>query len=41
MIEYELNNPGNKESVLRVWCNREKPDHCTVEFASQDEANRA
>jgi len=34
MIEYELNDPGNEEPVLKVECNREKPDHCIVEFSS-------
>jgi len=41
MLEYQLNDSGNKNPVLKVWVDEEDPSKCLVEVSTQDEASKA
>lgn len=41
MIQFNLTDPGNQNSVLKIYIDEEQPNSATVEFSSQDEAARA
>ena len=41
MIQFNLTDPGNQNSVLKVYVDEEQPNSATIEFSSQDEATKA